>query len=434
MNPIAWPFATDWSNGITERLSWLTAIQTSRSGAEQRQALRVAPRRQIDLPVLITGQERAYFDILLMRNGGIAWYVPLPPEQVAVGEVQSAQTVFPMDTAYREIAVGTKLILRGTDAFHVELLEVNSVAADHVTTTPAASYYASATLTPAFLAVIAEKVDVSSRTAQVSTATVRFVSTAGMTWPVQGRALATVPTFAAPRVGAPAYPILTKPPNRLSDLDFSFERIWSTIDNSQSNPLYIDKSQRAFTSQKYEWFLYGPQERRDFRDLLFRLQGRAKPLWVPTFNDDLGYAQGYPNPLGFSDVAPPPGREYFAQFLADGSVNGYGVTAMQTGWRIPTEQFSFGNVLRNSFMALKRLDVDDIEIVHQVDRDGVATVSAVFRDAPDLRQPASLATQGFPYSGYWPTAADSGTRDPAINVSTGLTDAITVTGIAGGAP
>lgn len=434
MIPIAWPFAPDWSDGITERLSWLTAIQTSRTGAEQRQALRVSPRRQIDLPVLITGQERAYFDILLMRNGGSSWYAPLPHEEVFVGEVQSAQTVFPMDTAFREIAVGMKLILRGADAFHVEVVEVNSVASDSVTTTPTVSYYPFATLTPAFLAVIADKVEVASRTARVSTATVRLASVEGMTWPVQGRALATMPTFTAPVSGAPAYPILTMPPNRLEDIDFSFERMWSTVDNSQSNPLYIDKSLRAFTSQKYVWFLYGPQERRDFRDFLFRLQGKARPVWVPTFNDDLGFGQGYPNPLGFPEPVPPPGREYFAQFYTDGTVVGFGVSAMQTGWRIPNEVFDGANVLRNSFMSLKRFDVDDIEIVHQSDREGVATASVVFRDAPDLRQPLSFAAQGYVNSGYWPGASDTGTRAAATNASTGLTDVLTITGIAGGTP
>lgn len=428
MNPIAWPFVPDWTNGITERLSWLTAIQTSRSGAEQRQALRIAPRRQIELPTLLTGQERAYFDILLMRNGGSAWYAPIPHETIFVGEVQSTQTVFPMDTAYREIAVGMKLILRGDDAFHTEIVEVNSVASDSVTTSAVVSYYASATLTPAFLSIITDKVDVQSRTARVSTATARFDSIEGMVWPPVVRSLASVPTFTAPITGASSYPILTKPPNRASDIDFSFMRTLSVTDNSQANPQYTDKSNRAFTSQKYDWFLVGPQERQDFRDFLFRLQGKVKPVWVPTFNDDLGYAQGYPNPLGFGDIAPPPGREYFAQFRTDGTVLGFGVTAMTTGWRIPTEVFAASNVLRNSFMSLKRLDVDDIEFQHYADSAGLATVSAIFRDAPDIRVPAAYNGIGYSNQGYHQIAGVV----PVTNGSTIWSTPITITGVAGG--
>jgi hypothetical protein len=53
----------------------------------------------------------------------------------------------------------------------------------------------------------------------------------------------------------------------------------------------------------------------------------------------------------------------------------------------PPPVFSKGNVTRGSFMSLKRLDVDDIEIQHYTDLEGPATVSVIFRDAPDLRMP-----------------------------------------------
>lgn len=431
--PIAWPFDPDWSAGILERLSWLTAIQTSRTGAEQRQALRIVPRRQIDLPLILTGRERAYFDVLMMRNGGAAWYAPIPHEEIAVGTVDAAQDTFTFDTSYREIAVGMKLLLRGVDALHTEMVEVNSVASDHIVTSAVNNYYPVATLTPTFKAVIAEKLDMQRRTAQVFTGTARFVSVEPMVWPTTARTLATLATFTP--LGGPSYPILTTPPNSVNDLDFSYERLFSTVDNSQSNPVYIDKAQRAFASQKYEWFLVGRQERQDFRDLLFALQGRCKPVWVPTFNDDLSYNQGYADPLGFGDAGPPPGREHYVQYLTDGTVHVYPVppAAMTAGDRIPNEVYASGSVRRSSFVSLKRLDVDEIEFTHHVNSDGVATVSALLRDAPDLRVPMSFTAQGFPYSGYWTAPLDIGTRIPAVNISTGLTESLTITGPAGGA-
>jgi hypothetical protein len=84
---LPFPFPPDWSNTITERLSWLTAIQKSPTGAEQREALRLTPRRAIDYPLMLDAMERSYFDVLLAQNGGGKWWVPIPHEEVRVGEV-----------------------------------------------------------------------------------------------------------------------------------------------------------------------------------------------------------------------------------------------------------------------------------------------------------------------------------------------------------
>lgn len=430
MVTIPFPFDPDWTNGITERLSWLTAIQTSRTGAEQRQALRVAPRRQIDIPLVLHGGARSYFDTLLARQGGSTWYAPIPHEQIFYGYVYPGQTAFAFDTTYREIRVGSNLMVRG-DTFHVEMIQVTSVSADGIVTTPTVYEYAAARITPTFQAVIAEKVSASRQNARTMTATVRFSSVEPMVWPTTARSLAAFGATYQTASGKPAYPILTKEPNSVNVLDYEFERMWSSVDNSMSVPLYIDKAGREFTSQQYAWFLNGPQERRDFRDLLFALQGRAKPLWVPTFNDDFSTTLGYENVMGFP-TTPIPDREYGAQFTRAGVVTGFAASAYNTGTRIPPETFADATILRRSFMSLKRLDVDDIEFLHYADLDGVATVTALFRDAPDIRQPLNFAVQGFPNSGYWPGAADTGTRAPATNASTGLTDVLTITGPAGG--
>jgi hypothetical protein len=79
---------------ITERLSWLTAIQTSPTGAEQREALRLTPRRAIDIRCMLDAMERSYFDVLLAQNGGGKWWVPIPHEEVRVGEVFVTQDEF----------------------------------------------------------------------------------------------------------------------------------------------------------------------------------------------------------------------------------------------------------------------------------------------------------------------------------------------------
>src|SRR5690606_19561232 len=44
---IAWSFAPDWTDGVTESLAWLTDVLTSETLVEQRRALRQAPRRSV---------------------------------------------------------------------------------------------------------------------------------------------------------------------------------------------------------------------------------------------------------------------------------------------------------------------------------------------------------------------------------------------------
>lgn len=422
---IAFPFRPDWTDGITERLSWLTAIQTSRSGAEQRQALRVAPRRQLDIPILLTDQERSYFEIIMARNGGVPWRVPLVQEEVQVGFTPSGTTTFEFDVAYREIAVGTKMLVRGMDGLHSEIVEVTSVASDHIDTTATVVGYSMATIAPTFLGVLAEKVEMARRTGRILTGTARFLAVEPMVWPVASRALVGFSTTYQD------YPVLTQEPNAVKDLTHTFERMWGTVDNSQSMPRHVDKAGRQFTSQQYEWFLHGRQEQQDFRDRLFYMQGRCKPFWMPTFNDDIAPGTGYPNPLGFEST-PPPGRENSIRFNRDGTVVCLAASAYATGDRIPIAPLDSATILRISFMSLKRLDVDDIELLHHSNTDGVATVTAIFRDAPDLRVPLDFNGVGFSQSGYWPGVFDTGTRATAVNPSTGLTDVLTITGIAGG--
>jgi hypothetical protein len=257
---LPFPFQPDWTQPIVERLSWLTAIQTSRSGAEQREALRLTPRRSFDIPVQLVGQERSYFDVLLGTNGGGTWNVPIPHEEIGVGSVFAGQTVFFINPSFREIGIGYKLLLRGS-CFQAEIIEVTADRIGHDHDHAGRVGLQVATLTPTFEGVIPDKVQTSRLTARVYTATVRFTALESTVWrppmfgpaPVVGRG---VPPSLV--IAGKTFPVLTQPPNAVNSLDYDYERMWSVVDNDTSIPVYIDKAARQFTSQKYEFFLVGP--------------------------------------------------------------------------------------------------------------------------------------------------------------------------------
>ena len=64
-----WTFRPNWSGGVTERLEWLTDVLPSRVGAEQRRGLRLSPRRSLEFQLLLHGEERTFFDLMLQALG-----------------------------------------------------------------------------------------------------------------------------------------------------------------------------------------------------------------------------------------------------------------------------------------------------------------------------------------------------------------------------
>ena len=117
-----WTFSPNWGNGVLERLEWLTDVLASQSGAEQRRCLRMSPRREFEASFLLTGNERANFDISTFMAGGIEWYIPIWHEVVMLSTVlNSGSNTLPIDPANREFRIGDYVLLLGADAFTYEI-------------------------------------------------------------------------------------------------------------------------------------------------------------------------------------------------------------------------------------------------------------------------------------------------------------------------
>lgn len=396
----AWPFAPNWRDGIMELLEWKTTILTSPTGAEQRYANRASPRRMWDMPFLLHGMERSYLDTLLMQFGAKEWFVPIAHEQVWHGPVLAGQAGFTIpDTASREFRVGGAVILRGRTAFEWDVGVVTSMNEGSISLAQGVqlAYPDGCRIFPAFLGRITDTVTAQRHTARVYEGTVRFMAVEPTVWPVQGRALSAVTLYSG-ALGDPSYPVLVQPPNAVEALDYTWERMLTNIDNEAAIPRYTDSAKRAFTGQKYTWFLRGSAQR-DFRDLLFRLQGRRGAIWVPTFNDDLAPGgSGWPNPgVRIQDIQP--GRERAIIYHNDGTSEAREV--MGDGTTPPYEAFGDASIKRTSLVTLKRLDTDSIEIMHQTGREGLDTVSAIFRDAPDLRVSTGYLALPYPKPYKW---------------------------------
>jgi hypothetical protein len=527
-----WPFEVDWSSTVSETLEWKTTILTSESGAEQRYAVRVTPRRFFEVAYLLTDYERTFFDLFLMSYGGSNFLFPIPTEFVYLRQsVMPGQTVFPCDPRFMELNVGSTIALLGDNVAINEMLTVSEIGANSITTSsPVRNYYGGrkARFAPCIVARVGEVGTWQRQAARVFKGNVKFNGAAAAVWPpraplpaaaddmraaittaqtaadattadlatadaafeeseailsaadlayeasqnptslaelqaaqnvyntdllavqnatdalatanqavtdattallnfVQGLTLTTrlqnpLPEFTAPGTDA-SYPILLIEPDGSSALDYSYERIIKSIDNDSALPSYTDTAQRAYPGQKYVWWLYGRQDKANFRDWLYAIAGQRGAFWLPTFNDDLG-TLGLPDPNGL--YSQQPGREYAIGFKVDGSTQII-VTSPSSVTAYPAGDLDLTQFTRISFLDLKRLNTDSIEIVHNADMDGVSTVTALARAAPDLRVVAGYEPVPYPFILQADANYDGGTT-PVVQPPNPLTSVIVITG------
>ena len=199
--------------------------------------------------------------------------------------------------------------------------------------------------------------------------------------------------------------VVTSPPDEADTLNYGYERMLEELDNQTGIPYRRDTAGIAFTKQKYNWVLAGRAQHKSFRQLAYSLRGRAVPVWLPTFFSDFTVVDSTPTNDSYLIVqdtqftalgGASENRRDICIELIDGSrlyrriVSSTTLSGNREVLGVDTpffEGLNAASVLRVSFMTLSRLDQDSIEIVHQTDSAGVATVTTTFRAAPNIRQP-----------------------------------------------
>lgn len=197
--------------------------------------------------------------------------------------------------------------------------------------------------------------------------------------------------------------VLTLESDWTDAVDRSQQRIYETFEVDVGRPLRADTANRPFPTQRHKWVLDGVAEHATFYALMQALRGRAVPVWVPTWMDDMRI--NAPSSAGSDTIivdrcgytlagGPRPEREDIMLELLDGrriyrrvteaAADSNGRETLLLDASLPTA-VSPSNVLRICFMSLMRLDQDSIDIEHLTDLEGVSEVQVTFRAAPNLR-------------------------------------------------
>jgi hypothetical protein len=393
---VAWPFVPDWSEGITERLIWATDIMQSETLAEQRRAIRQAPRREFDAAFHATGRERQYLDLLLYGWSARVWVLPVWPDiQQLPLDLPAGSLSIPCQTADFDFRDGGLALLRGAEAgavFDIEVVEVAAVAAGGLSLSRVTErdWPRGARLYPARTAQLRQAPSLNRRTDRLDSFDAAFRLSEPSDWP-----------GVAPALTYRNRPLLAARPNESADLTRQFYRLLSELDNGAALPLVTDIGGLALPLLQHRWLGANRAEQAAYRRLLTWLAGRQQALWLPTHAADLSLAAPMPASgvnidiayVGYTRFAQNrPGRRDIRIELADGTALHRRITgAMEVNANTerlsldaaPGVELSTANVARISYLCLCRLDSDSVEIRHQTDSAGVAECELIFRGVRD---------------------------------------------------
>ena len=390
---VAWTLAPDWADGVEETLEFSTDVLTSRSGAEQRRALRVSPRKVFKVVALPEGRERALADNALHGWGGRLWAVPIWPDIQRLGApLVAGATSIPCATAYRDFKVGYLALLRSESAFTYETAEITAVNADSLTLArPTLQAWPAGTrLYPMHVARLTRQPRFKRFTDRAWRLDCEFITVDACDWD----ALAFATTYRS-------HPVLATRPDETEDLTGTYERLLAVLDNGVGAPYTVDTAAAGFMLQSHRWVLDGAAERDTFRRLLYALRGRQVSVWVPTHAEDLVVASvvadsatslqieniGFKR-YGFGEV----GRRDLRLEMRNGTVYHRRITGAAEisddleSITIDTPlgvTYQPGDFARISFLRLMRSDEDRTTIQHLTDLEGVAKATITFRTIRD---------------------------------------------------
>ncbi|WP_272693055.1 hypothetical protein [Providencia sp. PROV077] len=381
MNPL-WMYSPDWSERVTETLSWKTDVYVSPTGAEQRVARRMTPRRQFEFSVLVGDVARQQLENQLAMHGAGVWSLPLFTEGALLqNDLAVGQTVIAYPHADVLLAGISHLYLVQHE--QVALLPIIALSADMVTVFPLnQAWYAGTEIYPVALAMLTDMPPVTRFTDSLSRLQCRF-------------RLQQANPFSAsmPPVSYRGFPVWDFPADWQEDRKAEYQRQLLELDNGYGLPFRTDTAKRAFYLQHHQWLLAGIENQVLLRQRLMWLRGRQRAVWVSHQTDDLtaisvnGYQLTVIN-SGLSIIQYKQGRRDLAMLLVDGSsIYGRIVNVQQVG---EFEQLQLDVVLPSveqiqciSFMTLCRQNTDDVTFTYHSGRDGVAEVSTVFRGVRD---------------------------------------------------
>lgn len=276
---IVFGLCPDWSQGITERLEWLTEVLESYDGTEQRIRLRQIPRRSFEYRFLLEGLDVRVLEHLLFAWGARIYALPVWTDvSILAGEAAVGSTTLTVqNVANSDYHADGLAVLWRSNTQH-EAVEILSITGDTLTLKlPLSRSWPSGTrVFPARLARIEGEVALARPTDTIAIGRCRF-------------RVEDVTAPAAVDYG-PAYRdylVFDWRPDRSVDIEDKWRRKVAVIDYGTGLATFDDQSGKPIIGRTLTWLLSDRSKVSAFRGWLAARAGRAYPCWLPTFESDL---------------------------------------------------------------------------------------------------------------------------------------------------
>jgi hypothetical protein len=387
---VAWMLPPNWSDGISETLTWPTDVQQADDGSQLREVLREAPQREWQFSVLAGGRQRRILESAIYDWAARTWALPVWSDVTwLAAPIAAGAEILAVDTRNLDYVEGG-LALLYHDERAWEVVEVIVVADAQLTLAhPTVNAYATGDrLYPCRMARLVETVSVQRRTDDVMGATVHMQAMEPCDW-----------SAVAPAVTYLGVPVLEDRCDWGDDRETGYARQTVVVDNGIGIPDVFDPSGKPWLTLPFSWVLNGRAARAAHRSLLYWLQGRAQALWVPSGATDLVLAAELTSNSTTLTVEwaavtqyqrQQPGRRHLRIELLDGSI--YYRRVMASADAGDVEQIGLdsalgidvapGDIRMISWMMLATLGDDSVQITHEADSMGVARCTAGFAAVP----------------------------------------------------
>lgn len=384
---VLWLARPDWSDGVTERMEWLTDVLTARDGTEQRVRLRKHARRSLEMSYLRDGRSAAITDTLLTGWSGRKYLVPVWVERDRLSSPVSigATTVTVTDASLKDYRVGGYLTL-WRDETQAEAIEIAAISGNTITlkTPVSANYPAGSSVMPGIVARIDGEHRAVRPAVGLLSGRIRFVDEQST-----DRAAAEIgPTWNG-------YAVLDERPDRAIDVEESWARSLEILDSITGILTVDDPTGKPIIRRTYSWLINGRTAIDRWKKWAAARAGRMNALWLPTFGDDIEIVDTIQqmdtgikvrNTLAARYSAGMPGRAALRIETTTGAVYHRTVTGI-TELDADTEAIGIDSSLgvtlpvssirRAMWLALARLDGDAVEIHYETD--SLARLTATFR-------------------------------------------------------
>lgn len=270
-----WPFAPNWREPVEVVPEFRTDIITSRSGKEQRRALRTTPRRAISYTVTVKQEDRQRFIQLLSKWQGKTMLLGDPTRKLRLSTgipINGAVMTVPSVPAW--LVAGRQIVIGNTVA------AVEAIDDTTITFSPAATAAvpAGTIVRPALSGRMSGTIGASHPTSRVAEAKIAFAVDPASEPIDDGEPGLQV------HAGREVFPFN---PNWLSAVDQNFDWPIEQVD-------YGFGRVQTYQPIEYGWFTQGagfigatPDEAGEIEQFFNRMKGRRGEFLMPTGTDDL---------------------------------------------------------------------------------------------------------------------------------------------------